>query len=313
MKPFSLFVAGMLVLSACDTAQVPQPGAAEPEISCRTQPGCAFDRAPLRVLNEPVTIPRRAYTFFPTAQSLTFVDATGRQWFAPPRTLTDGASIPPMFVEIVGDPTSPEFINAAAMHDAYCGIGNEEGSRFHQALWQDVHRMFYDGLIVGGTNETTAKIMFAAVWLGGPRWAGPGRAARVSTQGPALGARAGYVRTLDHIPVSERQSMMRQTKAYIQRANPTLPQLEGYLNRIEAQTLARFPLVDASEEEAHHDDDYAYDDTAYDDTTAAGGTTDAGGTSTAGGVIDTPVVTDPGDLLLDPSTGCVGDPTGVDC
>ena len=129
--------------------------------------GCTFSQSPLRVLPEPVELPKRPYKFFPTAGQLNFVDAQGKNWVAPPRTLTDGASIPKIFVAIVGDPTAPEFINAAAVHDAYCGVGNETGTMFHRAKWEDVHVMFYDGLIVGGTPEIRAKIMFAAVWLGG--------------------------------------------------------------------------------------------------------------------------------------------------
>jgi len=30
--------------------------------------------------------------------------------------------------------------------------------------------MFYDAMMVNGTNPTKAKIMFAAVYLAGPRW-----------------------------------------------------------------------------------------------------------------------------------------------
>lgn len=112
----------LVALTACDpVALIEKAGTVdEPEISCATRPkrGCVYDQAPLRVLPEPVVIPTRAYKFFPTATSLTFVDSRGREWVAPRRTLTDGASIPPIFVSIVGDPTSPEFINAAAVHDA---------------------------------------------------------------------------------------------------------------------------------------------------------------------------------------------------
>ena len=36
--------------------------------------------------------------------------------------------------------------------------------------WPEVHRMFYEGLLVGGTPVARAQLMYAAVWLGGPRW-----------------------------------------------------------------------------------------------------------------------------------------------
>ena len=251
-------MAGAFALSACNpTTLLKQSDAVEePEISCLTQPGggCVFDQSPLKVLPEPVTIPKRAYTFFPTASTLNFVDARGAAWVAPARTLTDGASIPPIFVSIVGDPTSPEFINAAAVHDAYCGIGNEKGPRYHRARWEDVHRMFYDGLIVGGVKPVTAKVMFAAVWMGGPRWPEP--RGTVSTQGPAIGFVQGSARSLEHIPVGERQTRMRIAKSYIERNNPPLPRVIAFLEQQERDMLRNFPLSPPSPKQASEESDY---------------------------------------------------------
>lgn len=136
-----------------------------------SQPSCSFFEGPLQLAsNAPVRLPNRSYPFFPTVTRLGFVDSSEGRWLAPPRTLTDGASIPKIFVPVIGAPRSPQFANAAALHDAYCGIGNEKGPNFHTADWAATHRMFYDALRVGGTGEIRAKIMFAAVYLGGPRW-----------------------------------------------------------------------------------------------------------------------------------------------
>ncbi|MFW2543877.1 DUF1353 domain-containing protein [Primorskyibacter sp. 2E107] len=221
---FSLVLAiGAMALTGC--APLAVIGTAQkvdaPVVSCdsHTGPGCSFDRAPLRVLPEPMRI-GRPYEFFPTAERLTFVDAGGRQWIAPNRTLTDGASIPQIFVSIVGDPTSPEFINAAAMHDAYCGIGNEAGAMFHEGTWQAVHKMFYDGLVVSGVAPGTAKLMFAAVWLGGPRWE--------------------TARTLDHVPASRKRQAMRQAKAYIAREEPSLGALIRFLDRLDTAMITAY-------------------------------------------------------------------------
>lgn len=215
----------LLGLAACAPSDVIQKARNmdAPVVSCDrySGSGCSFDKAPLRVLPQPVTIAKRPYKFFPTAEQLNFVDARKVTWTAPSRTLTDGASIPLIFVSIVGDPTSEEFINAAAMHDAYCGIGNETGLMYHQAEWEDVHKMFYDGLVVGGAEGLTAKLMFAAVWLGGPRWETP--------------------RTLTHVPVSRQKQAMAQTKAYIEAENPTLEQLLRYLKRQESAMLSEYP------------------------------------------------------------------------
>lgn len=181
----------------------------------RTQAsGCYFANSPVSLEDKPIRLPGRPYTFFHTARSLTFVDATGKAWNAPDATLTDGASIPPLFVPIVGNPRTPEFANAAALHDAYCGIGNEQGPAYHGATWQEVHRMFYDTLIVGDTAVSKAQLMFAAVWLGGPRWH------------PVDGRRDA---TLDRIPAPIRTRAMIQTKAFIEREKPDLPGLMRYL------------------------------------------------------------------------------------
>lgn len=271
-----------LALSACDTTQyLAQSSRADaPEISCLTQPqgGCTFSLSPLRVLNEPVEIPKRPYKFFPTAEPLRFVDAQGVDWTAPARTLTDGASIPRIFVSIVGDPTSPEFINAAAVHDAYCGIGNEQGPNYQRAKWQDVHVMFYDGLIVGGTPEIRAKIMFAAVWLGGPRWAEPSGVV-VSTQGQSDGRGVAYVNHLERVPVWRMQEAMRRAKAYIEGNRPSLPRLIRFLETEERRMLQEtFGLTDEDdfdgpnyEIELPEEDDYGYEGGGYDPGLTAGG------------------------------------------
>ncbi|KUF12186.1 DUF1353 domain-containing protein [Pseudoponticoccus marisrubri] len=248
MRHFAFLSVSLMALAACDPVAILRGTDAvdEPEISCLTQPGCYFDQAPVRVVPREVIIPRRPYKFFPTAQPLTFSDSRGRTWVAPAGTLTDGASIPRIFVSIVGDPTSPEFISAAAVHDAYCGIGNEEAPNFQKARWEHVHIMFYDGLIEGGTNEFVAKLMFAAVWLGGPRWAYSDQDMVVSTQGQReaypIGGGGSYVRRLDHVPVGELQNAMRSTKRYIETSRPTLPQLLAFLRMQEDILLERFPV-----------------------------------------------------------------------
>lgn len=239
MRKIALLVTCVTALSACDPATyISQSRSDRTEVSCLTQPqgGCRFSQSPLQVVDSPVRIPKRPYVFYPTAMPLNFVDATGSDWVAPPGTLTDGASIPAIFVSILGNPTAPEYINAAALHDAYCGIGNEGGPNYRQAPWKDVHVMFYDGLIVGGTSEIRAKIMIAAVWLGGPRWAAASSAV-VSTQGRAPVSRGGFVNRWDAVPVWRKQEAMRHAKAYIEARRPPLPRLIRYLGLLEDRAL----------------------------------------------------------------------------
>ena len=270
MRHLALLSACAMALAACDTSTyIAQSSRADaPELSCLTQPqgGCAFSQSPLRVLDEPVELPKRPYKFFPTAEPLNFVDAQGVNWNAPPRTLTDGASIPRIFVQIVGDPTSPEFINAAAVHDAYCGVGNEQGAMYQRAKWQDVHVMFYDGLIVGGTAEITAKIMFAAVWLGGPRWADP-QGAVVSTQGRTDAVGRGFVNRLDHVPVWRKQAAMRRAKSYIESTRPPLPKLIQFLRQLEREMVNGIaPAEDGdTRRDDAYEDEYGYYDGFWDE------------------------------------------------
>lgn len=166
----------LLSLSACTqpvSQSINNPVDLEvPTASCEANenPVCAFFNAPLILLTTPIRLLLRKETFYPMANESQFIDSGKKTWTAPKGTLTDGASIPKVFVPVVGSPTSREFVNAAAIHDAYCGVGNDDLAQFHSETWQNVHRMFYDALRVGGTPAKKAKVMYSAVYLGGPRW-----------------------------------------------------------------------------------------------------------------------------------------------
>lgn len=214
-----------LMLSACVTgadklSDISLPLSAEEcGLTTRTGRNCQFRNAPLELEAKPVTLPGRPYTFYPTAKALDFVDGKAHDWNAPKQTLTDGASIPRVFVPVIGDPRTPEFALAAAMHDAYCGIGNESGPAYHSATWQEVHRMFYDTLVAGGTGETRAKVMFAAVWLGGPRWYPHSGAADTR---------------LDGVPDTDKRAALKATMAYIESDAPSLDDLVGFMGGLES-------------------------------------------------------------------------------
>lgn len=109
-------------------------------------------------------------------ESLTFHDPSGIKWVAPKGTLTDGASVPRLALPVTNGQWDPAFLKAAVLHDAYCQSENETRTpkQYRKKPWRDVDKMFYHAMIAGGTPELTAKIMFAAVWLGGPRWDDPG-------------------------------------------------------------------------------------------------------------------------------------------
>lgn len=220
---------------------------AVPEGACQQSANsiCAFFNAPLALLTTPIRLFLRKANFYPMASDLQFVDSAQKTWVAPKGTLTDGASIPAVFVTMVGAPTSKEFVNAAAIHDAYCGIGNDDLAQYHSDTWQNVHRMFYEALRVGGTAPKKAKIMFAAVYIGGPRWSPPFSPSRpvLATRGRhlpnlQLSTKSGdaLLRSVDGQTLRQKgasnQALQQELKAaisFITANNPDIATLERFL------------------------------------------------------------------------------------
>ncbi len=207
---------------------------------------CNFFNGPVQLTQNPVKLASREQSFFPTANRLEFVDSVAFRWVAPRNTLTDGASIPSIFVPVIGERQSPEFVNAAAVHDAQCGVGNEALPEFHSKTWQETHRMFYDALRVGGTEEVKAKIMYAAVYLGGPRW-------------------EDAARDLTIVPRADMERTMREARQYIlwTKPTPSRAKIEDWLERREKRLLRETQREDRNqfsavasepEEEIGHED-----------------------------------------------------------
>lgn len=223
MSRIFLILSSFILLAACDPARVSTasgPDVAAQEVCAKRGAGrCVFINGPVRLHQQPVKLPSRSALFYPMAADLEFVDGSAAKWQAPEGTLTDGASIPPLFVAMLGDPASREYAPAGAMHDAYCGLGNENGPNYHARPWQQVHRMFYDGLRVAGTPEKRAKLMFAAVWLGGPRW-------------------GQWDRGLGDVTGAQKQQMLKQTQALIDGQNPPISDLIGFMSRLEDAAIA---------------------------------------------------------------------------
>jgi len=95
----------------------------------------------------------------------------------------------------------PEYRNASVVHDVACVQRNKP--------WQDVHRMFYEACRDGGVGEQKAKLMYAAVYHFGPKWA-PG------------GASMFFMRTM---PVEKEFA---QLKTFVETENPSLKQIEKF-------------------------------------------------------------------------------------
>lgn len=96
-----------------------------------------------------------------------FMDPNGLEWTVPPRTQVDGASIPQVLWSIVGSPFTGKYRDASVIHDYYCDV--------RVRPWTAVHRVFYDAMIVSGVSVSRAKLMYGAVYYGGPRWSDAAR------------------------------------------------------------------------------------------------------------------------------------------
>ena len=92
-----------------------------------------------------------------------FIDKAKKRWLVPVDTKVDGASIPQPLWALVGSPFTGKYRDASVVHDYYCDTRSEP--------WRDVHRLFYNAMRVSGVSKYLAKLMFAAVYFAGPRWA----------------------------------------------------------------------------------------------------------------------------------------------
>lgn len=89
-------------------------------------------------------------------------DPKGEEWQAAANNTTDGATIPDWAQPFIGRPFDKSYIKAAVIHDHYCVR--------HVRTWRATHRVFYDALMESGLSVAKAKLMYYAVYLGGPKW-----------------------------------------------------------------------------------------------------------------------------------------------
>ena len=100
--------------------------------------------------------------------AFTYVDKAGLRWTAPAGAVVDGASVPQASWTLTDGPFGGRYRNAWVIHDWYC----DRRSR----PWRDVHRMFHEAMLASGIEPIRAKLMYAAVYWGGPRWSDAGTA-----------------------------------------------------------------------------------------------------------------------------------------
>lgn len=90
-----------------------------------------------------------------------YIDSAGKRWTAEKGARVNGASIPQALWQF-GSPFTGDYRMASVIHDVYCNKMSES--------WQATHRVFYEAMLDGGMSERNAKVMYAGVYWGGPRW-----------------------------------------------------------------------------------------------------------------------------------------------
>jgi len=94
--------------------------------------------------------------------SLRYTAPNNLVWEAKEGLVTDGASIPSWAQRFIGKPYDKSYIKAAVIHDHYC--------KRHVRTWRSTHRVFYQMLRSSGVPVVKSKIMYYAVYIGGPKW-----------------------------------------------------------------------------------------------------------------------------------------------
>ena len=94
--------------------------------------------------------------------ALRYTDPDELVWEAKKGLKTDGATIPEWAQPFVGAPYDRSFLKAAVVHDHYCDR--------HVRSWRSTHRAFYHMLIDLGVPKIKSKILYYAVFVGGPKW-----------------------------------------------------------------------------------------------------------------------------------------------
>lgn len=137
-------------------------------------------------------------------QSFIYVDPEGQRWEVPAGMETDGASVPAAFW-VAFPPFTGKYRQAAVVHDQYC--------RTRERSWRATHKVFYDAMRTAGVEESTAKLLYGAVYYMGPRW-GFG----AQTRGPGATKLSG---------TKEELEFMSKLQGWIERENPTPKDIEA--------------------------------------------------------------------------------------
>lgn len=91
-----------------------------------------------------------------------YVDAASARWNVPVKAIVDGASIPRALWTLIGGPFEGKYRAPSIIHDWYCDLRTRR--------WEDVHHVFYEGMLAAGVSRPQALLIYGGVYWGGPRW-----------------------------------------------------------------------------------------------------------------------------------------------
>ena len=144
-----------------------------------------------------------------------YVDPDGTEWNVPEGYKTDGASVPAALWALY-PPFTGSYRSAAVIHDYYCDS--------KQRSWEETHKVFYFAMRAADVAEKTAKIMYTAVYLFGPRW-GPGT---------APGQRNAGVQATPE----QQEEVVKELQALVDKENPDLDNLLEEGKRMSAKATS---------------------------------------------------------------------------
>jgi hypothetical protein len=151
-----------------------------------------------------------------------YTDPNGKLWVVPTGFVTDGASIPRIFWTLVGAPYEGAYREAAVVHDFLCDTKSQP--------YQDVHRLFYYATRAAGVSDFHAKILYAGVLIGGPKWAG-GRSNCYSNCHalPSSYSVDPHGQLTLQATVTEEDAQ--KVAAWVKSQNPDLPAIDAYVDK----------------------------------------------------------------------------------
>ena len=95
-------------------------------------------------------------------EDVDFTDSKGKMWRAYKDKIINGASIPRILWTSIGSPYVGKYRRASVLHDVHCETKEHP--------YREIHYMFYEAMRADGVRKSKAKVMYAAVMEGGPKW-----------------------------------------------------------------------------------------------------------------------------------------------